>query len=120
MAEDEKLIACCGLDCTECDMRLAVGKPELQREIADWFRDNLHKEIDPATVGCTWCRGEREGHWSADCWILKCCVDLRGRDTCASCPEFPCPKLVDWAGQNDRYADALARLRELRLKLQSC
>ena len=109
----DELVACCGLDCGACDMRQAAGNPAMQREFAQWFRDNLGRDVAPSDIGCTWCRGEREGHWSADCWILQCCVDRHGRAHCSECPEFPCEKLEEWAGQNARYAAALERLRAM-------
>ena len=63
---------------------------------------------------CTGCHGDREVHWSADCWILACCVDERGLANCSECMEFACDRLEEWAGQNDGYRTALARLREMR------
>lgn len=111
---NEDMIACCGIDCGSCDMRLATGDPAKQREIAQWFKDNLNKDIRPEDVGCTWCRGEREGHWSPDCWILQCCMDRHGRQHCSECPDFICLKLRDWAAQNDRYGAALERLRRMK------
>jgi len=110
----EALIACCGLDCSECDMRKAAKDPEMQRDFARWFKEKLGKDVDPADIGCTWCRGDREGHWSPDCWILECCVGTHGRENCSTCPEFPCDRLRDWAAQNERYTAALERLRRLR------
>ncbi|NIV38597.1 MAG: DUF3795 domain-containing protein [Anaerolineae bacterium] len=63
---------------------------------------------------CTGCLGDRDTHWSADCWILTCCVDQRGLSNCSECETFACQRLVDWAEQNERYGAALARLRGLR------
>jgi len=110
---NERLIACCGLDCTDCDMRAASTDPELQRRIAKWFEDKLGKDIPPEAIRCTWCRGERDGHWSGDCWILECCMDDRGLKHCSECPDFACDRLEEWAAQNERYAAALARLRRM-------
>ena len=53
-------------------------------------------------------------HWSADCWILRCCVDERGLDSCYLCPDFPCQPLNEWATQNDSYAQALSRLVSMK------
>lgn len=96
-------------------MRAAVGNPKLQQEFARWFRDNAGQDVRPESIGCTWCRGDRTTgrHWSHDCWILTCCVDRHGHDNCSQCSGFPCPRLKDWAGQNERYAAALDRLREM-------
>jgi len=107
----DALVACCGIDCIACDMRAATQDPKMQQEIARWFKANLGKDIVPGDIGCTWCRGEREGHWSTDCWILKCCMDDRSLKHCSECPDFACGKLEEWAARNGRYTAALVRLR---------
>jgi hypothetical protein len=112
--ETERLIAACGLDCTDCDMRQATTNPELQRTIARWFKEKRNRDVKPEEIHCTWCKGDRSGHWSADCWILKCCVDGKGLHYCSECPQFPCPPLGEWSRQNDRYGRAYARLLAMR------
>ena len=109
----DALIACCGIDCTACDMRAAVNDEELRRGIAKLFSDNLKKDIPLSSIGCTWCRGKREGHRSEDCWILKCCMDDKKLKHCSECPDFACTKLEEWARQSERYTQALARLRRM-------
>ncbi len=114
MAGAKDLIACCGLDCGSCDMREAASDPKKQQEFARWFKEKLGQDVRPEQIGCTWCRGDRKGHWSADCWILKCCLDEHGFDHCSDCPDFACSRLEEWAEQNNRYAAALERLRGMR------
>jgi len=63
---------------------------------------------------CLGCQGDRATHWSADCWILKCCVDDKGLEYCHECGDFACEPLVEWAAQNDRYTEALNRLRGMK------
>jgi hypothetical protein len=53
-------------------------------------------------------------HWSADCWILQCCVDKKGLEFCSDCDEFPCEKLVEWSKGCEGYGKALERLKEMR------
>ncbi|MFN2164839.1 MAG: DUF3795 domain-containing protein, partial [Anaerolineae bacterium] len=60
------------------------------------------------------CHGDRAAHWSADCWILRCCVDERGLESCAECVEFPCARLLEWAHGDAQYEQALARLQAMR------
>lgn len=113
-------LAACGLDCGPCEIRLAPLDAAAARVVVDWFRrqgwlgeDEGMAQVLEQKMYCTGCLGSRETHWSADCWILHCCVDERGLHNCAQCPLFPCPRLVDWAGKSEGYAAALARLREL-------
>jgi hypothetical protein len=95
-------------------MREAAGNPEMQRQFAKWFQDNLKLDVAPEDVRCSGCRGPRATHWSPDCWILKCCADEHGRRHCSECPEFACRQLRDWAAQSPRYAAALEWLRSRR------
>ena len=55
------LIACCGLDCSQCDARIATltGDEVLRNETARrWSAMNQAPEITPETICCTGCRTE--------------------------------------------------------------
>ena len=103
--------AVCGLICEGCDMKEATNNPELAKEIAEWFRTELNEVVSPEDVRCEGCHGSREKHWSPDCWILLCCVDKKGLEYCSECDSFPCEKLAEWAAENERYGEALERLK---------
>jgi len=118
---ENMMIAACGLDCGSCEIRLAPTDPLAAQAIVEWFRrqgwlsdsEGMAQVIE-RRMYCTGCLGDREIHWSADCWILQCCVDQRGHSNCSECEAFPCGRLVEWAGQNNGYRAALARLTQLR------
>ncbi len=114
MANEEQLIAACGIDCTNCDIRRAATDPELRRTIIAWFKAKRSLDVDPEAIRCTWCRGDRSGHWSPDCWILRCCVDEKRLAHCSQCADFPCGRLVEWSQQNEGYGRAFARLQAMR------
>ncbi len=114
MTNEEQLIAACGIDCTDCDIRRAATDPELRRTIIAWFKEKRSLDVDPEAIRCTWCRGDRSGHWSPDCWILRCCVDEKRLAHCSQCADFPCPRLVEWSQQNEGYGRAFARLQAMR------
>lgn len=107
-----EMIAVCGLDCGVCDIRQAAGDPGLARGIVDWFRESRGEEVAIEQIRCAGCRGDRAQHWSADCWILECCVDQKGLAFCCECGDFPCGRLTEWAAGSERYGAALERLRE--------
>ena len=114
------MMAVCGLDCETCEIRLAPADPAAAQAVVDWFRregwlsdDEGMPEVIEREMYCTGCLGDRDTHWSADCWILACCVDRRGLGNCSECEDFACDRLVQWARQNAGYGAALARLREL-------
>ena len=106
-------IAVCGLMCDSCEMKEATTNKEVAQMMADWFKENRNEIIPLEDFRCDGCHGSRELHWSPDCWILLCCVDEKGNDNCSQCVTFPCEKLEEWAAQNDRYTEALERLKGL-------
>ncbi len=110
------MIAVCGLDCLNCDMREATSNPGLQQKIAAWFKKELNKDINPDDIHCMGCKGDRNVHWSADCWILRCCVDKKGLEFCYQCVEFPCDRLEEWAKGSTRYGQALKKLKQMKEK----
>ena len=116
------MMAACGLDCYSCEIRRAPTDPQAAQLLVDWFRsqgwlspDEGMAEVLERKMYCCGCLGDRAIHWSADCWILACCVDERGHTDCSHCPAFPCQRLEAWAEQNAGYGAALARLESVRL-----
>ncbi|MFN2243353.1 MAG: DUF3795 domain-containing protein [Anaerolineae bacterium] len=114
------MTAACGLDCGSCEIRLAPTDPAAAKVVVSWFRQQGWlaagegmAQVMARKMYCTGCLGDRDTHWSADCWILACCVDRRGLSNCSECEAFACDRLVEWAGQNEGYSAALDRLRAL-------
>jgi hypothetical protein len=107
-------IAACGLNCTACDILRATSNAELAHRIAGLFKEHEAAEIRPDDVRCLGCKGDRAQHWSANCWILKCCVDKKGLQFCYECQGFPCDRLSEWGKEDSRYEEALSRLRGMK------
>jgi hypothetical protein len=114
MKKHKPLMGACGLDCTECEIRRASENPELARTIADWLRQHGSPRVRPEDIRCSGCKGDRARHWSADCWILLCCVDNKGLEFCYECQDFPCSGLKEWARKDKRYEQALSRLKGMK------
>jgi hypothetical protein len=117
----ENKIAACGLDCSKCPMPNIHKDLETANKWVGQFRewkvisDNEGaEEIIARGPYCISCHGDRSKHWSADCWILKCCVDDKGLDNCSQCEEFPCEKLVEWSKENPHYGKALDNLKQMK------
>jgi len=98
---------------SECSIYKASTDPALARKIAEAI-SRPGREVTPDRIRCGGCRGDRSQHWSADCGILACCTDDRGLDSCHKCEEFSCARIEKWAEGDERYAEALRRLRDLR------
>ncbi|MHC4599256.1 MAG: DUF3795 domain-containing protein [Planctomycetota bacterium] len=118
---DKKWLAACGLDCGSCDIRRVPEDSRAAETVVAWFhREGWLKpeeglaEVLERKMYCTGCHGDRAVHWSADCWILKCCVDEKGFAHCDACSEFPCDRLTEWAKGNEGYAAALEKLKAYR------
>ena len=116
MTQENQMIAVCGLDCIRCDMFQATNDPKVAQQIVEWFKKERNEEVKIEDVHCLGCKGDRAKNWSADCWILKCCMDTKGLEFCYQCQDFPCEKLTDWAKTNKGYGEALNRLKEMRKK----
>jgi hypothetical protein len=120
MAEPE-MISACGLDCEPCAIRRFPFDEAAASKVVAWYRkmgwlreDEGVAEAVARKMGCRGCQGDREVHWSADCWILRCCVDEKGLQHCAECSDFPCDRLAERSKTDESYGRAFARLQGLR------
>lgn len=116
--EDE--IAACGLLCHECSIFKAHSDKEQAEKVRDWFLEegflDEKKSIEEFMADgpyCSGCHGNRDNHWSPECWILRCCVDEKGLNNCSECSDFPCTGLEEWSTQDESYNEALERMKEI-------
>ena len=107
-------LAACGMDCTQCEIRLAPHDPEIAGSLVCWFRDHGYPEAEPGWFHCGGCFGGLESHWSADCPIMRCCAMERKLSSCAECPDFPCELILEFEQDGmPHHATAIARLRRM-------
>jgi hypothetical protein len=112
----ERMIAYCGIVCSECDAYNATQKNDMEalaQVAAQWSAQwNVSlKAEDCICDGCT-TEGRKIGH-CAECEIRACAVE-RGVANCAHCNDYGCEKLV---GFFQFAPDAKATLDEIRLSL---
>lgn len=110
----EKLISCCGLDCTTCDARIATveNNDEIRRATADKWRVSFNAPgLTYEMINCTGCR--EEGVKFSHCAMceIKNCVKAKGFDTCGDCPEMETCTIV--SAIHKYVPDAVKNLREL-------
>jgi len=110
----DKLIACCGLNCSGCDARIATvnDDDELRKVTAEkWMTIYNAHGITPEMINCTGCRieGVKLAHCS-ECEILKC-VKAKGYSTCADCPDMDTCSVV--AIIHKHVPEAVSNLRNL-------
>ena len=91
----KKIVAMCGLICTECPAFAATfDKDENERErIADaWPAKHIFNPVDPPCDGCL----ANEGNlieFCRECEVRFCGFNKNVRN-CAHCDEYPCEKLT--------------------------
>ncbi len=93
----DKLIACCGLDCSACEARIATLADDnaLRAQIAETWRVQYNVPgIVPEMINCTGCmeEGVKIGH-CYECQVRNCVIS-RGYKTCADCAQLDSCKIV--------------------------
>lgn len=87
----KKLISCCGINCIDCEAKIATVKNDdsLRRITAEKWKVMFNAPgLSPEMINCTGCReeGAKFSH-CFDCEIRKC-VRSKGYDTCADCDQL--------------------------------
>ncbi len=105
-----KLIAFCGLSCTDCPAYLAGGRfseEDRVKTAAEWSTDSF--PLTATDIDCHGCIGADDQlvSFCRACDIRKCGVE-KNVDICADCREYPCEKL------EKTPTEAKAMLAELR------
>jgi hypothetical protein len=110
----EKLISCCGLNCSTCEARIATIKndDELRKEVAEkWKIAYGVPDMTPEMINCTGCReeGVKIGHWSM-CQI-RSCATTKGFSTCGECKDLETCEII--SGVLKAVPEALSNLKSL-------
>jgi len=88
----EKLIACCGVDCSECPAYIATrdNNNDLRAETAARWGRQFDTTVEPEYINCNGCQqdGLHLGY-CAICKVRECCLQ-RGFDNCAHCSGYIC------------------------------
>ena len=111
----EKMIAKCGLVCSECPAYIATQKNDdaLRAETAKKWSEMFKSDIKAADINCDGCPTDSPrlfGYCTA-CEIRKCARDKK-LATCASCPEYACEKLDKFLAQVPEARKVLEELRK--------
>jgi len=109
-----KIIACCGINCADCDARKATieNNDELRRITAEkWSREFNNPGITWEMINCTGCREEGNKFSYCSMCEIKKCVQAKGFETCAGCSELESCSIV--AGVLKAVPDALSNLKSL-------
>jgi hypothetical protein len=98
-----KMIAFCGLSCTECPAFMATQKDDdhEREKVSQQWSKWMGTEIKPEDINCDGClsMGMRLFSHCNNCAIRRCGLE-RSVKNCAHCESYPCEKL-------DSFLDAL-------------
>lgn len=112
--EEEKMIAFCGITCTECPAYIATQKndDQLRAETAKKWSEQFNASIKPEDVNCDGCVSDSERLFShcQVCEIRKCAREKKVKN-CAYCNEYPCQKLSEFLAM---VPEAKATLEQIR------
>jgi len=113
MKRNNDLIACCGLDCSQCGAYIATKNNDDNKraEVAGQWSAMYNVKIKPEDINCNGCLSEEQkfSHCNV-CEIRKCCVE-KELETCAGCEMYVCDKLEDFFKMAPDCRTALDKLR---------
>jgi len=92
----EKMVACCGIICSECPAFIATMNDDdaERKKVAESWSKEFKADIKPENINCEGClsKGERVFSHTKVCEIRKCGQE-KGVENCAHCDEYVCEKL---------------------------
>ena len=94
----EKMIAFCGLTCTECPAFIATQKNDdkERKRVAEMWSKEFKVDMKPEDINCEGCLVDSEnlfGHCKI-CEIRKCGKEKKVKN-CAYCDDYACDKLTE-------------------------
>ncbi|MCJ7643385.1 MAG: DUF3795 domain-containing protein [Candidatus Aminicenantes bacterium] len=118
--EQEKMIAFCGIGCSECPTFIATQKNDdkMREETAKKWSEMFNAEIKPGDINCDGCTSQssRLFDYCGKCEIRKCGKEKNVKN-CAYCDEYPCEKLSAFL---KNVPEAKATLDEIRGLIHRC
>jgi len=111
----ERIVAYCGLVCSDCDGYVATQSNDLEalKRVAQRAREEFGLEDATAqTMRCDGCLKDtgRRISYCAACEIRACAVE-RGVTNCAHCPDYACEKLEGFFAQAMEARPVLDEIR---------
>ncbi len=111
----EKMIAKCGLTCTDCEAYIATRNDDHQAKIrvAEKWKGLFGADFTPEDVTCDGCQSETgrlSSYARGGCEIRKCALD-RKVATCAHCEDYACAPLTGFFKMAPEAKTALEELR---------
>ena len=92
---NKKIIAKCGLLCTDCNAYKATvsNNDELRKEAAETWSKMFGVNIDWKTVNCMGCHSKDILFSHCKVCEIRKCANEKNYSTCAECNDFGCEKI---------------------------
>ncbi len=111
----EKMIAFCGITCTNCGAFIATQKndDEKRREVAEAWSKAFGHEIKPEEINCDGCltKDGRHINYCSVCEIRRCGTE-KEVENCAHCIDYACEKLTKFFEQASEAKETLEEIRQ--------
>jgi len=107
---EERMVAYCGLICTECDAFIATQAENMEalERMAKEATKQLGAEMTVADAMCDGCRAAtgRQIGYCHECAIRLCGVQ-KHIDNCAHCGDYPCEKIESFSKPGSAHRKTL-------------
>ncbi len=111
----EKMIAYCGLICTDCGAFIATQNNDdaKRKEVAEEWTKQFNHDFKPEEINCDGCiptTGKHVGH----CFIceVRKCGQEKGVVNCAYCDDYACDKLEKYFEMAPMFRATLDEIRK--------
>jgi len=111
----DKMIAYCGIVCTECPAFEATQKNDdtKRKKVAEMWSKQYKMTVKPEDINCDGCNLESKrliGYGNI-CEIRKC-GQAKGVKNCAYCDEYGCEKLIKFFAMAPHAKASLEKIRK--------
>ncbi len=111
----EKMIAYCGLVCTECPAYIATQANDIEQleKVATQWSKEFNATLTADDCSCDGCLSTTDRHMSHcdECKIRACAIEKRVRN-CAHCGDYPCDELKAFFSFAPEAQATLGRIRQ--------
>ena len=109
----DRIIACCGLECSKCDAYVATKNNDdgLRRNTAENWSKMFNANIEAKDINCLGCGSEVLFSHCFECDIRKCNMD-KLQENCSKCDDYACERINDFFNMAPETKNVLDSLRQ--------
>jgi hypothetical protein len=111
----DKMIAYCGIVCTECPAFIATQQNDdaKRKKVAEMWFKQYKMNVKPEDINCDGCKseGKRLIGYCNICEIRKC-GQAKGVENCAYCDEYACDRLTKFHAMAPHAKESLEKIRK--------